>query len=119
MSPPDVSGTLAPSEETIKYLDRAEGYVALSDPRRRYVLHILAEAEESLTLLDLAREIVRMERDDADDVDEEETEQVLITLYHIHVPKLADAGFVRYNTDEQRVTLAAGAPLDFVEKMEE
>lgn len=115
MTSPDASGSVSSSAEDVKYLDESSGYVALSDPRRREVIRLLDEADESMSLMDLAREIVRREGEESQPVDEAELKQVLISLYHIHVPKLADAGFVRYNRDEQRVTLSAGAPLDFLE----
>ncbi|WP_415380459.1 ArsR family transcriptional regulator [Halosimplex sp. TS25] len=36
-------------------------------------------------------------------LDEIEKEKVQMEMYHMHLPKLEDAGFIRWNRDEQQV----------------
>lgn len=78
---------------------------ALAHERRRQVLAILAGADQPLSLTDLATEVARREADqDAIGADYERAEQIRVMLYHWHVPKLADAGFVEYDAETRTVT---------------
>lgn len=88
---------------------------AIANRRRRYVLHLLQEAPESLTLMDVTREVVRWEQDPDETPDSETIESVHTSLHHIHVPKLEDAGLVEYNSTRTRIALsetASAASLD-------
>lgn len=87
--------------------ERDQVYRALADERRRGVLAILENADAPLAVADLALEIARREHDDGvSDESYETAEQLRISLYHCHLPKLADAGLVDYDTDRQLVTLS-------------
>lgn len=78
--------------------------VPLSHPHRRRALHILRETGTSLALADLGIEMARREMDDcAGKVRWERARQYHIMLYHCHAPKLAEAGLVDYDADQQTV----------------
>lgn len=72
----------------------AEGWDAvvasLADPRRRAVLSVLADRDTPLSRAELAREVLARDPD----LDEEE---VRVSLHHVHLPKLADAGVITYD----------------------
>lgn len=79
------------------------------DKDRRIVLAVLADQQHSLTLDDLAKAIV--EHNDA--ISAEETSDETVTrlktpLYHCHIPKLADAGLVSFDTSQELVEPEAG-----------
>lgn len=94
-------------------------YDALANPRRRYVLHLLHEAPEPLTLVDLTREVVRWETDPDETVRSATTERVHTSLHHVHVPKLEDAGLVEYNSTRTHLAPAESAPNLSADAMEE
>lgn len=77
---------------------RDDVFGVLAHRHRRETLVVLAEHETSLTLLDLANEIARREQGvSVDEISEETIKTVHLNLYHRHVPKLAEAGFVEYD----------------------
>lgn len=86
---------------------------ALADFRRRNALTTLL-AHGELPLPDLADEVTVAERDrPLSDVDPETVLDVYLSLYHTHVPKLADAGLVAYDQERDFVSLTdAGRALD-------
>lgn len=91
-------------------------YELLSNRRRRYFLECLAEHGYSLTLADLADEVAAREHDaHVADVCEEEVLRIYLTLYHQHVPKLAEADVVRYDQDGDLV--ARGETASIVERV--
>ncbi len=63
-------------------------------PRRRIVLAHLIEQQRPVLLDDLAVVVARREYDSPSD---EDVEEVLTTLYHQHLPKLAAAHIVEYD----------------------
>lgn len=71
-------------------------YRAMAEPVRRTALNSLVGAKTGVSALDLAAEI-------CDDSDEEAVERVAVSLYHVHLPMLAEAGLVRYDDQETRV----------------
>ncbi|WP_218153762.1 DUF7344 domain-containing protein [Halopelagius inordinatus] len=78
----------------------------LAKRRRRVALRCLVAYDTPMTLADLADEVAVREREatlaqiPADDV-----MQVYLSLYHAHVPKLGDAGFVEYSQEQDLVRL--------------
>lgn len=106
-------------------LELDEVFSALSHPRRRYLLYTLINGHSEETLPELATKIVAWERDKSTaEVTDEERREVHLSLYHAHVPKLADLGIVEYrqaediivrarNTEQVQAVLdGAGAELD-------
>lgn len=71
-------------------------HAMLADAHRRQVLAALESAGSATPLPELARIVARSEGA----VDADAVERVHLRLYHVHVPKLAAAGYVGY--DEQR-----------------
>lgn len=92
-------------------VDQAELFALLSDARRRKVLQILHDVDTPATLTDLARELVAREGGARPgEVEQQRLRQRRISLYHNHVPKLADADVVEFDADERTVTLEQPLP---------
>ena len=78
----------------------------LADERRRTVLRCLRSAAEPIAVADLARDVTGRERDvDVGEFPADAIESVYVDLHHVHLPKLADAGYVRYLDDGNCVAL--------------
>lgn len=77
----------------------------LSDRHRRYVVDFLADRESSIALDELAAAVAaRAIETESDGVPPERTETVATTLHHAHLPKLAAADVVDYDTETNTVT---------------
>lgn len=88
-------------------------FSVLADSRRRHVIEILSE-HDALSLRALAEEIAGREAEKSDsDVSDASVERMMTSLHHCHVPKLADAGIVLYETRNGRVILADVPDLDW------
>lgn len=75
---------------------------ALADERRRYALASVVAGESPMSLSELAEAVA--ERDDSAARDSEvDRNRILIELHHTHVPALADAGFVDYDSERREV----------------
>lgn len=85
----------------------------LADERRRAALLVLEERADAMERTDLARAVAARER--GGDPSSGAVEEVSATLYHVHLPKLADAGLV--DTDGETVTYRGHPelPADLVE----
>lgn len=92
--------TLPPATASDGGLDTYDRiFGALSVRRRRYVLYYL-EHTEPATITDVARHVAAWETDASPASLDEEAEpvrRVLASLYHHHLPKLADHGLVEYD----------------------
>ena len=77
----------------------------LANDRRRYVLHYLSQTVGAVSLGDLAEQIALWEENPTYD----HYERVVTGLHHIHLPKLADAGVVRYEVEQEAVELRKAA----------
>ncbi|WP_338741291.1 DUF7504 family protein [Haloplanus salilacus] len=88
----------------------------LGNPRRRFVLRRLFE-ESQLGLDQLAADLARWEND-TDDPTNAERERSYTALASIHVPRLAEASFVTFDRETERVRLCGGtADLDRLERL--
>lgn len=76
---------------------------AVGNHRRRQVLACLSE-QHPRVLPDLAADVAAREQSTAD-VASATVDRVRVSLYHVHLPTLADAGLVRYDRDEGSVAL--------------
>lgn len=74
----------------------------LSNRRRRYVLYYLREQGDTVTLEELAEQIVAWESDDRG-VDKQ---QVLADLHHSQLPRLAEADVVTFDAENGYASLA-------------
>lgn len=93
----------------------ADGPVAelLTVDRRRLALQVLQAFDEPITLADLAEEVAIRERDaPITDVSGETVAAIYHSLYHTHVPRLADADIVEYDQDRDMVHVADDVDLD-------
>ena len=80
--------------------DLDELYHTLAHQRRRFVLFCLSMHDKSCTLADIASEVASQEQDiPITDIPSEEVERVHLSLYHVHVPKLAEANLVEYDRE--------------------
>lgn len=78
-----------------------ERYRLLSAERRRTAVDVLEERTLPIGLDDLAAAIAEREADDTADADA--VERVAISLHHVHLPKLVDAGVIRYDPESNRI----------------
>jgi hypothetical protein len=86
----------------------------LADDRRRVLLAVLDPDRRPVALADLARRVAVLECEGATDVESElaDARRIYRSLYHVHVPMLADAGIVSFDPD--RRTVATGPNFDAV-----
>lgn len=80
-------------------LSSTDIFELLTNERRRYALHYLSQRVGAVHLGELAEHIAVQEGDPTRD----RYERILTGLVHTHLPKLTDAGVVRY--DPGRETL--------------
>ena len=73
----------------------------LADDRRRYALHYLSRKVGAVDLSELAEQIALQEGEPTRD----HYDRVLTGLYHRHLPRLTDAGVVRYDPERETVEL--------------
>lgn len=83
---------------------------SLADKRRRVILTSLYRNEGTMDRTDLAVEVSNKVQNDAET--SVAIEEVLWEIHHRHVPKLVEAGLVRYNTAEGTVTYKGHPDLD-------
>ncbi|MFC7155815.1 hypothetical protein ACFQPA_10145 [Halomarina halobia] len=83
---------------------------ALAHRRRRCVIYCLREYDTPMTLPDLADEVAVRERGTTiAAIPGEEVKRVYMSLYHSHIPKLANADVVAYDQERDMVALAENA----------
>lgn len=99
------STELRPPSQEVLELDHV--YEALAQPRRRYLCYSLLEDTE-WTLAELASEIAAWESD-GPEVDDQRRNRVYVSLYHSHVPKLADQDVVSFDEETETVYPAENA----------
>lgn len=73
----------------------------LADVNRRIILAVLADQDGPLSRTELAQEVLTRKSDGDPQSD---LETFLISLHHVHLPKLADAELVVYDADTKTVT---------------
>lgn len=108
---------MSAARSDLEETEREAVYDAISSTRRRRALQLLVATDHSLTLADLATEIARTEQEPGGPLTEAQVDQIRITLYHLHIPKLADTGIVTYDPDERRVAMHDSEPLQQVESL--
>jgi hypothetical protein len=84
-------------------------YQALGHSRRRYLCYTLLEDTE-WSLTELATKIAAWEDDVPEHaVTEAQREEVYVSLYHAHVPKLVDEGVITFDETTETITTAEHA----------
>lgn len=72
----------------------------LAAERRRYVVHVLEEAEDPIGVDELVRRVGSLERAcPPDQLDDETIETLRLRLFHVHLPELSAAGVIEYDSD--------------------
>jgi len=84
-------------------LSESERYRLLASERRRAVLDVLSGRCCPMDLEDLAREVA--DREGNAIADEDPVAEVVTSLHHCHLAKLADHGVVDYDHDTGRVEM--------------
>ncbi|WP_440764371.1 DUF7344 domain-containing protein [Natronorubrum sp. DTA7] len=91
------------------FLEIEPVYEALGHSRRRYLCYTLLEATE-WSLTDLATKIAAWENDIPEHaVTEAQREDVYVSLYHAHVPKLVDESVITFDEATETITTAEHA----------
>ena len=88
---------------TVIDLSADERYDLLAVERRRVVIHALSEYEGAVGLGDLARQVAAHETS-APTPGDDATEQVAVSLHHVHLPRMADLGVLDYDAGANRVS---------------
>lgn len=84
-----------------------ELFDVLSHPARRFTLRYLQTADVPLEVSELATELVAWEVErPVSDRTSEDRDAIEVSLLHSHLPKMAAAGLVRYDTARKTVSLA-------------
>lgn len=106
------SATKQESTETLP-LDQVFGI--LKNQRRRYVLEYLNEADEEVTLSEIAEQISAWENDkDISQISSKERKRVYVGLYQCHLPKMDAMGIISFN--KPRGVIELGEDTDTVYK---
>lgn len=77
-----------------------ELFELLKSPRRRELCHYLEHTVGDVTLGEAAEHLALIEGDPS----RERYERVLVSLHHVHLPKLVNAGVVRYDQATETIT---------------
>jgi hypothetical protein len=83
-------------------------YDILSNERRRFVLSYLSRVDGPVELGELAEEIGRWETG-SESLSRKERKRVYVSLYQTHIPRLADAGVIEYDSETGLVRLVERA----------
>ncbi|WP_115864127.1 DUF7344 domain-containing protein [Halorussus litoreus] len=91
-------------------LSRDLVFDVLKNRRRRYALHYLRRAEDTVQLSELAEQVAAWENDiEVEAISAAERKRVYTALYQSHLPKLDDADIVDYNQNRGIVELSDAA----------
>ena len=82
----------------------------LSSKHRRYILYYLTRCTGTVELRELADQLVRWDGTPTDDRD-----RISTSLYHVHLPKLEEMGFVEWNRETH--TVVAGSAFEDVRNL--
>ncbi len=89
---------------------RDEVFTLLSNSRRRSVLYVLYQSDSDFDFSDLVSEVASCETGlPPDELDDEVTQSMYISLYQTHLPKLTEFGLVEYDDEERIISLTPRA----------
>ncbi|RZV10825.1 hypothetical protein BDK88_2019 [Natrinema hispanicum] len=107
--PDEITSVAADEDER---LSKDVIFELLKNRRRREVLAYLLEADETVTLGELAEQIAAWENDTSvNALNSDQRKRVYVALYQTHLPKMDDAGIVEYDQDRGLISLADNADL--------
>lgn len=96
--------TMSPNE--LDTLTQDTAYDLLSNARRRLVISHLRGAEEPVSVSELSERIAAWENDiPVEELSDQQTKRVYVSLYQIHIPKLDEFGLVDYDKESGNVSL--------------
>ncbi|WP_254764801.1 DUF7344 domain-containing protein [Natrinema marinum] len=108
---PDEIASVANADEDER-LSKDVIFELLKNRRWREVLAYLLEADETVTLGELAEQIAAWENDtDVNALSSDQRKRVYVALYQTHLPKMDDAGIVEYDQDRGLISLSDNADL--------
>ncbi|WP_121821325.1 DUF7344 domain-containing protein [Halostella salina] len=85
-----------------------ELFSILSNHRRRYTIQLCKQAEDTVTLSDLAEQVAAWEEDKTvSEITSAERKRVYTSLQQTHLPTLEEAGMIEYEDHEVELTDAA------------
>lgn len=90
-------------------MDHETPFQALSDQNRRLAFSCLEDGDGSVSVETLATDFVAA-RDDVRpaDVSDDERQAARVQLYHVHLPKLDEAGLVSFDYERETVSRTTG-----------
>jgi hypothetical protein len=104
MPPNSESAAIDSIREPIDELALDTIFDLLSHRYRRKVIDLLTTYDRGLTTSDIRNLVAEQERDaDITEIPSDWVEQLHLTLHHVHLPKLADAGVIHYDHKQQLV----------------
>ncbi|WP_372911722.1 hypothetical protein [Salinigranum sp.] len=106
---PDGSATARPHEKPTgtdaEEFGPDEVFHLLQNQRRRDVLRVLRDVDETVEMSDVAEQVAAWEHDTTvEALTSSQRQRVYISLYQRHLPKLDDAGVIDYEQSRGRVT---------------
>jgi hypothetical protein len=108
---PDEIAAVTESEDSDR-LSKDVIFELLKNRRRREVLAYLLEADETVTLGELAEQIAAWENDtEINALNSDQRKRVYVALYQTHLPKMDDAGIVEYDQNRGLISLSDNADL--------
>jgi DNA-binding transcriptional ArsR family regulator len=109
-----VSGHRERAEEppAERCMSKDEVFEMLQNERRRRILRYLLEADDVMTIGELAERIAAVENDTSvAALNSTQRKRVYVALYQTHLPKMDDVGVIDYDRDRGRVQVAENADL--------
>lgn len=98
-----------PSE---RCMSKDEVFEMLQNERRRRILRYLLDADDVMTIGELAERIAAVENDTTvAALNSTQRKRVYVALYQTHLPKMDDVGVIDYDRDRGRVRIADNADL--------
>lgn len=88
-----------------------EAFDLLTHPHRRYVLYYLSNESNVVNIDTLAVAIAKWDGEHTGTA-QTNHEEILWTLHHTHLPKLADAGVITFGPNRDSITLREMGHLD-------
>lgn len=90
------------SNSTHQAIDWTPIYESLADDTRRTLLQFLTQTTGTVDVADVAEYLLEMS--DQSRI-AERADRIDLRLYHVHLPRLADAGLVQWDADRETVSL--------------
>ncbi|WP_420871434.1 DUF7344 domain-containing protein [Halomicrobium salinisoli] len=78
-------------------------FLCLSDARRRRLIQYLGEAETPVEIETAAHRLQKSGRGTSRTDDESSRQEIVLSLWHHHLPKLANADIVTLDTDKKTI----------------